>query len=379
MTTLSFCAIVKNEAQNLARCLASVKPYVDELIVVDTGSTDDTIAIVQQYGAKVSHFDWCNDFAAARNYACSIPSGQWILTLDADEELAILNPDWMLQLQSASEDVQAFAIGLRGDNASETEMQTIRLFRNHPAMKYRDRYHEYLTYQDQALHSSHPLVQPLTGVEIIHYGYADNILVEKSTRRIPILEQIRSTDGLSLMLLWTLSGMYEATQALDKAQDCYEEAWERLLPHLLTGEQPEDIRSVRSWLYSLAVRVLKDEDAETSQLICTQGMQWFPDFPPLFYLNGLILKMLGAGIDSIPYFEHCIKAGQTGNYSHNEPFDQKLITLYPAFDVGTVYLELQQIENAIAAFNLALSFDPNYTPAKEQLEIIAQQHPQTNQ
>jgi glycosyltransferase involved in cell wall biosynthesis len=182
---ISFFTIVKNEAKNLPRCLVSVKPYVNELIVVDTGSTDDTIAIAQQYGAKVSHFNWCNDFAAARNYACSIPSSQWVLTLDADEELAILNPDWMLQLQSASEDVQAFAIGLRGDNAGETEMQTIRLFRNHPAMQYRDRYHEYLTYQDQALHSDHPLVQPLKGVEIIHYGYADNILVEKSTRRIP--------------------------------------------------------------------------------------------------------------------------------------------------------------------------------------------------
>jgi glycosyltransferase involved in cell wall biosynthesis len=370
MAPLSFCAIVKNEAQNLARCLASVKPYVDELIVVDTGSTDNTIAIAQQYGAKVSHFEWCNDFAAARNYANSLASCDWILTLDADEELEILNPDWILQLQSTSEDIQGFTIGLRGDNAGETEMQTIRLFRNHPAMQYRDRYHEYLTYQGQALHSDHPLVQPLKGVEIIHYGYADNVLVEKSTRRIPVLEQIRSTDGLSLMLLHTLSGMYQATQDIDKAQDCYEEAWERLLPHLLTGEQPEDSRSVRSWLYSLAVRVLKDEDAETSQLICTQGIQWFPDFPPLFYLNGLILKMLGAGVDSIPYFEHCIEAGQTGNYSHNEPFDRALITIYPAFDVGTVYLELQQVENAIAAFTLALSFDPNYTPAKEQLEIL---------
>jgi Tfp pilus assembly protein PilF len=77
--------------------------------------------------------------------------------------------------------------------------------------------------------------------------------------------------------------------------------------------------------------------------------------------------------------KHCIEAGQTGNHSHNEPFDQALITLYPAFDIGTLYLELQQVENAIAAFNLALSFDPNYTPAKEQLAIIAQQHPQTNQ
>jgi tetratricopeptide (TPR) repeat protein len=370
MTTLSFCAIVKNEAQNLARCLASVRPYVDELIVVDTGSTDDTSAIAQQYGAKVSHFEWCNDFAAARNYACSIPSGQWILTLDADEELAILNPDWMLQLQSASEDVQAFAIGLRGDNASETEMQTIRLFRNHPAMKYRDRYHEYLTYQDQALHSDHPLVQPLKGVEIIHYGYADNILVEKSIRRIPMLEQIRSTDGLSLMLLWTLSGMYEALETPEKAQGCYEEAWDRLLPHLLTGDLPEDNRSVRSWLYSLAVRSLKAEDIETSQFICQQGSEWFPDFPPLIYLSGLICKILSEPEQAIVFFEQCITARQTGQYFKGEPFDQSLITLFPALELGDIYLSRSEASKAIAALTLALSFDPNYTPAKEQLAIL---------
>ncbi len=69
---LSFVAIVKNEALNLARCLTSAKPYVNELIVVDTGSTDETIANAMEYGAKINHFEWCDDFAAARNYACSL-------------------------------------------------------------------------------------------------------------------------------------------------------------------------------------------------------------------------------------------------------------------------------------------------------------------
>jgi tetratricopeptide (TPR) repeat protein len=248
-------------------------------------------------------------------------------------------------------------------------MQTPRLFRNLPSVHYRDRYHEYLAYEGQAISASHPLVKPIEGVGIIHYGYAEELLATKSLRRIPILEQIRATDGLSLMLLWTLSGMYEATEALDQAQSCYEEAWERLFPNLLTGELLEDTRSVRSWLYSLAVRSLKSEDIETSQFICEQGIKWFPDHPPLFYLSGLILKTSESIGDSIPYFEHCLEAGKTDNYSKGEPFDQALITIYPAFDLGTVYLALEQIEEAIAAFELALSFDPNFTAAQEQLEI----------
>jgi tetratricopeptide (TPR) repeat protein len=377
MTTLSFCAIVKNESQNLARCLASVKTYVDELVIVDTGSTDETIAIAQQYEAKVSHFEWCDDFALARNHSCSLASGDWILTLDADEELEISQENWTAQLESISDNIVAFNIGLRDANDEVTEMQTPRLFRNLPSVQYRDRYHEYLTHEGQALSTSHPLVKSIEGVGIIHYGYAEELLTAKSLRRIPILEQIRTTDGLSLMLLWTLSGMYEATEAPDQSQGCYEEAWERLFSHLLTGELPQDTRSVRSWLYSLAVRSLKAEDIETSQFICEQGIKWFPDHPPLFYLSGFILKISESISNSIPYFEHCLEVGKTKNDSKAEPFDQTLVTTLPAFDLGTVYLALEQIEEAIAAFTLALSFDPNFTAAQEYLAIAQSLRPKT--
>jgi tetratricopeptide (TPR) repeat protein len=374
MVKLSFCAIVKNEAHNLDRCLASVKPYVDELIVVDTGSTDDTVAIAQNYGAKISYFEWCNDFAAARNYACTLTTGDWILTLDADEELVILDPNWIAQLHSAAADsIKAFAIALRSNTASETEMQTLRLFQNCVGMQYRDRYHEHLIYEGQPLPTNHPFVKPLHGVEIVHYGYADDVIVEKSINRLPMLEDIRATDGLSLMLLWTLSGMYEATEASEKAQGCYEEAWERLFPQLLTGERSEDSRSVRSWLYALAVRSLQSEDIETSQFICQQGSEWFPDFPPLIYLNGLIYKLLSEPEQAIVYFEQCIVAGQTGHYFKGEPFDQALITLFPALELGAIHLSLSQASLAIAAFTLALSFDPNHVQAQEQL-AIARQH-----
>jgi tetratricopeptide (TPR) repeat protein len=370
---LSFCSIVKNEAHNLDRCLASIKPYVDELIVVDTGSTDDTVAIAQRYGATVGHFEWCNDFAAARNYACTLATGDWILTLDADEELIILDLDWIAQLHdAASDNTKVFAIALRSNTASETQMQTLRLFQNFTGIQYCERYHEHLTYEGQTLPINHPIVRSLHGVEIIHYGYADDVIVQKSISRLPMLEAIRATDGLSLMLLWTLSGMYEATEASEKAQDCYEEAWDRLCPLLLTGDRPQDSRSVRSWLYALAVQSLQSEDIETSQFICQQGSEWFPDFPPLLYLNGLIYKLLSEPEQAIAYFEQCTTAGQTGHYFKGEPFDQALITLYPALELGSLYLSCEEIPKAIAALTLALSFDPNHAQAQEQLAIAHQ-------
>ena len=89
--TVSLCMIVKDEAEHLARCLESVKPVVDEIIVVDTGSADHTPNIAKAYGAKVSFIDWTWDFAAARNHAISQASGAFIFILDADEMLSPLD------------------------------------------------------------------------------------------------------------------------------------------------------------------------------------------------------------------------------------------------------------------------------------------------
>jgi len=99
---LSVALIVKDEHSVLARCLESIKSLANELVIVDTGSKDNTVKIAKKFGAKIGHFPWCDDFAAARNYAESLCTGEWIFWIDADEVLAeghevirtlIQNPD----------------------------------------------------------------------------------------------------------------------------------------------------------------------------------------------------------------------------------------------------------------------------------------------
>ena len=86
--TLSLCMIVKNEEKHLVRCLRSVRDVVDEMIIVDTGSTDKTIDIAKVFGAKLFDFSWTGDFSAARNYSLTQATGDWILVLDADEVIS---------------------------------------------------------------------------------------------------------------------------------------------------------------------------------------------------------------------------------------------------------------------------------------------------
>lgn len=85
MVTLSLCMIVKNEQDVIGRLLSSVKDLFDEIIVVDTGSTDNTKQIISNYNAKIYNFKWCNDFAKARNYAFSLATSEFIMWLDADD------------------------------------------------------------------------------------------------------------------------------------------------------------------------------------------------------------------------------------------------------------------------------------------------------
>src|SRR5690349_20790912 len=88
MIRLALVMIVRDEAARIARCLDSARPLVDDIVVLDTGSRDDTAAIARVHGARVFAFDWCDDFAAARNAALDYSGADWNLVLDADEWIA---------------------------------------------------------------------------------------------------------------------------------------------------------------------------------------------------------------------------------------------------------------------------------------------------
>jgi len=86
--TLTLAMIVKNESERLSECLAIVKPIVDDIVIVDTGSSDDTVEVARSLGARTFRYDWCDDFSAARNESLRHATGDWILMLDADELIA---------------------------------------------------------------------------------------------------------------------------------------------------------------------------------------------------------------------------------------------------------------------------------------------------
>jgi glycosyltransferase involved in cell wall biosynthesis len=143
--TISLCMIVKNEAARLGACLGSAGHAVQEIVVVDTGSTDDTLAVAAHLGAKVSTFDFrVPDFSGARNQSIDRASGDWVLVLDADEILTESAPSVLRTLVHPGENV-AYVVQRRNLRPSPAEVVTdyaVRLFPNHPKHRYRGRVHE---------------------------------------------------------------------------------------------------------------------------------------------------------------------------------------------------------------------------------------------
>ena len=142
---VSLCMMVKNEARNLARCLDSVRDLAGELIVVDTGSTDETPRIAAHYGAEVIPFDFTIvDFAAARNRAIACASGRWILMLDADETLDPAGAVMIERLVTLDENAGYFLErhNHSSDSSNPTTDYVVRLFPNRPNHRYRGRVHE---------------------------------------------------------------------------------------------------------------------------------------------------------------------------------------------------------------------------------------------
>jgi tetratricopeptide (TPR) repeat protein len=257
---ISLCAIVRNEAENLGRMLLSVRELVDELVIVDTGSTDGTQGIAQSFGARVYEYPWNDDFAEARNFSIALASFPSILVLDADEELmesehAALrlalqeNPARLFQLRHRHYSNSCAVSGFTPFSSVEqrpampcagySELPITRLFPNLPALRFRGRVHEQLEDNSGLLQTE------ALSVVIHHYGHLNtqrrterNVLYlrlgERKIEECPASWQAHYEFALSLTIQGDIGRAvrhFEIALALEPA---HSKVWSDY-GHLLTG------------------------------------------------------------------------------------------------------------------------------------------------
>ena len=225
--TLSLCMIVKNESRFLADCLASVQKVVDQMVGVwDTGSTDNTVEIAQKFGAEVHHFEWCDDFSAARNASIQYATGDWILWMDADERLweesreTLLN-ELTVEKGAVMVQVQIASVVKAGQHVHMSTGH--RLFTNHQGIKFSGRIHEQIS-PSVAQNGGKTRISK---VILDHLGYdnADQDLQDHKRRRNrKLLEQMVAEEPNSAYAHFTLAQHYVLSEDIEKS-----------LPHFQKG------------------------------------------------------------------------------------------------------------------------------------------------
>ena len=185
---ISACYIVKNESKNLSRSIESLKTQVDEIIVVDTGSTDNTIDIAKSYGAKVIETEWQDDFSAPRNLAIDSATGDWIIFIDADE--FFVKPDKVraaVEKLSNTDGIFVMRIDIDEDNNYHEINRDwyLRAFRNVDYLRYRGMIHENV---ENINGGSFPRELANEDLLLYHTGYGQTKAESKLRRNLSIIQ-----------------------------------------------------------------------------------------------------------------------------------------------------------------------------------------------
>ncbi|MHC6179292.1 glycosyltransferase family 2 protein [Clostridium sp. JNZ X4-2] len=194
---ISACMICKNEEKNIEKCINSYKEVADEIVVVDTGSEDNTGYLAEKLGAKVYDFKWIDDFAAAKNYAIDKAEGDWIIFLDADEYFDKDSSYKIKNILKSINNKKYDAVGCKLINIDDYEniidsFMQIRIFRNKSSIRYKNNIHEVLSKKNGKLE----LISYYDELNIYHTGYAQSISKKKAIRNLKLLKKKENKYGV---------------------------------------------------------------------------------------------------------------------------------------------------------------------------------------
>ncbi|MBJ7332286.1 MAG: glycosyltransferase [Solirubrobacteraceae bacterium] len=237
--TMSLCMIVKDEEEMLPQCLEAVRDAVDEMIVVDTGSTDRTVEIAEEFGAKVLHHAWDGSFSTARNVSFDAATSDWILYLDADEVLVGEDVGRLKALTGRvwRESFYLIETNYTGavEDGTSVNHNALRVFRNRPEYRFSGRIHEQIA---QHLPGFLPERQEVTDVRVEHYGYLGVVrdAKEKSRRNLDLLLR-QSEEGVDTAFHhYNLGSEYSGAGEFVKSLEEFQITWDKLQddPELLS-------------------------------------------------------------------------------------------------------------------------------------------------
>lgn len=348
--TLAACLIVKNEEAVLPRCLDSVHELCDEIVVVDTGSTDRTVEIAKSYGARVGHFEWCDDFSAARNASLDLATSHWALWIDADEELT--SESWnairegLIRNHFGGYYVRIVNLMDDENEANQYVHTPVRLFRRIPEIRFEGRIHEQVL-QDFDRHGF--IAATLANATLRHYGYQPSIMAEKDklNRTVTMLERETREHPRDAFHWFNLANAYSVGRRHKDA-----EVAARMCINFLPHEAPYAPVAYQILTSALLAQDRADEALQECQVAEMKGC--------LTVINEFdrahALLKLGRPEEALTSIDRCLEmewpSDLTGDYA--------IKTYKGAVLKAQVLVRLGRAEEALALADGALKMDPSF-------------------
>ncbi len=343
---LSGALIVRDESRVLSECLASIRDVVDEIVVVDTGSVDDSVEIARRYGARVIHHPWRDDFAQARNAALDAARGEWILYIDADERLSGGDRASVEQLLTGAPEV-AFRLLLAPDLVSTPYLE-YRLWRQDPRVRFEGQIHEKVTPAIAAVAESDG--RPISDCELLltHVGYEGD-QVHKHLRNLPLLraELPREPDNLFnrhhlARVLRGLGQDQEAAQVLADAVD-------------VARRRPFDQLGVL--VFTDLIRLRRERGEDVAALLA-EARTFYPDNKLLWWIEATVRMADGRYLEALALLDRLLAVDLAALPAEGPAYDARIFGEFANEARGACLFRLGRYAQAADAYEQALRSDP---------------------
>lgn len=350
MPNISLVMIVKDESAHLHTCLESVKEYVNEIIIVDTGSTDNTIEIAKTHGASVYEYTWTNDFAAARNFALSKSTSGWNLILDADEQITSWDKDKVKTMLQSDRFIGKINIKSNFTQNNEERYSQIFISRLLPKGAYfSGKIHE------QVVSKLPRMEMP---IEVFHTGYFQT---DKSERNLIILKEELSKNPKNAYILYQLARQYKTMNLDQEAAHFFKESYQ-------AADRAEGYFTdlVVNYIYTLIeLKQFYPAFEIIDQMNVPLGNS--PDYQfvcGIFYMN-FVLSDTANNIDFLPLIERsyliCLALGK----QNEREIVLGTASFLAAYNLGVYYEMFNQKEKAKEYYEMSAAY--HYLPAKSRL------------
>lgn len=345
---ISLCMIVKNEETKLSSCLESAAPFVSEIIVVDTGSIDNTKEIARKYTDKIYDFKWCDDFSEARNFSIKMASNDWVLILDADEIIKEFDSKNIFEFINNDKNFNIVGrieiTNLLENNKNITE-RVSRLF-NKNYFCYEGIIHEQVTALNGEFHCSVPV-----NISVWHLGYGEEVVkkTNKIGRNIKLLKKVLDNSPEDPYYNYQLGKTYYLDKQYLKALYSFQRAI-KYMEHM-NYYYSEDL--IESYGYSLINTEKFNKALQLEQY--NIDYETSADFN---FLMGLIYMNNGKFENSIEAFLKCTSIKESKSEGVN--------SYLAYYNIGIIYECLGLKDKSIEYYKMCR----NYEPALKRLESI---------